>query len=64
MHAVSLTPDAKCMRYNWHRMHNKIFEQIQKVKTIYKMAMLYKKNLKFMRFHWPRMHSAFGVIDT
>jgi hypothetical protein len=33
----------KCMWCNWHRMHSKIFEQLQKSKIICKTAMLCKK---------------------
>jgi hypothetical protein len=34
------------MRYQWHRMHTKIFEQLQKVKIKCKTAMVCKKKLK------------------
>jgi hypothetical protein len=50
MHAVSLTPHAQ---YHWHRMHQRIFEQLRKVKITCKTAMLCK-----------RIKNACGVIDT
>jgi hypothetical protein len=36
MHAVLMTPHAPCMRYQWYRMHKKIFAQLWKVKIICK----------------------------
>jgi hypothetical protein len=54
MHAVSLTPHARCMSCHWHRMQNKIFEQLQKVKIICKTAMQCQKNWKCMRCQWHR----------
>jgi hypothetical protein len=50
-----------CMQCHWHLMHNKIFEQLRKVKIICKTVMLWKK---CMKRQWHRMHGACGVIDT
>jgi hypothetical protein len=56
MHAVSLILHARCMRYHWHRMHKKFFEQLRKVKILCKTSMVCKKKLKCMRCQWRRMH--------
>jgi hypothetical protein len=59
------------MLCHWHRMHNKIFEQLRWVKIICKTTMLCKKmhavsmtlHSRCIWGHWHHMHGACGVID-
>jgi hypothetical protein len=46
MHVVSVTPHARWMQWYWHRMHNEIFEQLQKVKIIERNGFAMQKKKK------------------